>query len=66
MAGDRHCGSCGRDRALRWVEILIQVWAGGVQSVRVRLCGACTVALLDSVQHVSLRQVDVLIGTPER
>lgn len=49
MAGNERCNSCDRQRPCRRVELFLQADGGGVQAVTVRLCRACTAALIDSV-----------------
>lgn len=49
MARNERCNSCDRQRPCRRIELFLQADGGGVQAVSVRLCGACTAALIDSI-----------------
>lgn len=50
MGAVGHCNSCDSKRSIRRVELLVESQFGGMLSLSVRLCGPCTIALLEQVQ----------------
>lgn len=66
MAGNERCYSCDRQRPCRRVELFVQAAGGGVQCISVRLCGACTAALIDSVTLFAVATEFVVSSPPPR